>query len=89
MLRVDGKRLVYHYDAEELWIEAWGKNAVRVRATKQSKMPDDDWALTISHDEEAEIEIGEDGAVLKNGALELNVSKAGKIIICNEKTKLF
>ncbi len=87
MLRVDGKRLAYHYDAEELWIEAWGKNAVRVRATKQSKMPDDDWALTISHDEEAEIEIGEDGAVLKNGALELNVSKAGKIIICKEGGK--
>lgn len=87
MFRVDGKRLIYHYDAEELWIEAWGKNAVRVRATKQSKMPDDDWALTISHDEEAEIEIGEDGAVLKNGALELNVSKAGKIIICKEGGK--
>ncbi|WP_022765018.1 glycoside hydrolase family 31 protein [Butyrivibrio sp. XPD2006] len=90
MLRVDGKRLVYHYDAEELWIEAWGKNAVRVRATKQGAMPDTDWALTIPQSEKADIEITETGAVLKNGALSLSVSNGGKIVICKEDgTKVF
>ena len=34
MLSQEGNKLVYHYDAEELWIEPWGDNAVRVRATK-------------------------------------------------------
>jgi alpha-D-xyloside xylohydrolase len=90
MLRVDGKRLVYHYDAEELWIEAWGKNAVRVRATKQGVMPDTNWALTIPQSEKADIKITETGAVLKNGALSLSVSNGGKIVICKEDdTKVF
>lgn len=40
----DGK-LVFRYDAEEVWIEAWGQNALRVRATKEDKMPEEDWAL--------------------------------------------
>lgn len=38
-------RLVYRYDAEELWIEAWAENAFRVRATKMQEMPQHDWAL--------------------------------------------
>ena len=39
-------RLQYRYDAETVWIEAWGKNSLRVRATKCYKMPEEDWALT-------------------------------------------
>ncbi len=81
MLKTDGKRLIYHYDAEELWIEAWGKNAVRIRATKQALMPETDWALTISQNEKADIQIDENGAVLKNGDLNLTLSAGGKIII--------
>ena len=38
-------RLVYHYDAEELWIEPWGENSLRVRATKKAEMPQRDLAL--------------------------------------------
>ena len=84
MMRVEGKRLIYHYDAEELWIESWGKNAVRVRATKQSKMPDTDWALSIPQESCGEIKISEDGAYLKNGALNLFLSNAGMIVIRKE-----
>ena len=42
MLSQEGNKLVYHYDAEELWIEPWGDNAVRVRATKNARMPEAD-----------------------------------------------
>ena len=84
MLRVDGNRLIYHYDAEELWIESWGKNAVRVRATKEKEMPDSDWALTIPQENCGEIKIAEDGAYLKNGALNLFISNAGMIVIRRE-----
>ncbi|MBP3826153.1 MAG: family 31 glucosidase [Butyrivibrio sp.] len=84
MMRVEGNRLIYHYDAEELWIESWGKNAVRVRATKQNKMPDTDWALTIPQESCGEIKILEDGAHLKNGALNLFLSNAGMIVIHKE-----
>ena len=40
-------RLVYRFDAEELSIEAWGESAVRVRATKIAKMPDEDWDVVV------------------------------------------
>ena len=45
-------RLIYHYDAEELWIEPWGENAFRIRSTKDDMMPSEDWALmeTIKND---------------------------------------
>ena len=45
MLRIEGNRIVFHYDAEEMWVEPWGENAVRIRATKQAAMPKEDWAL--------------------------------------------
>jgi alpha-D-xyloside xylohydrolase len=38
-------RLIYRYDHETLWIEPWGPNALRIRATKQHTMPSQDWAL--------------------------------------------
>ncbi|WP_022769683.1 glycoside hydrolase family 31 protein [Butyrivibrio sp. NC2007] len=90
MLRVDGNRLIYHYDAEELWIESWGENAVRVRATKYKEMPDSDWALSIPQKECGEIKLLENGAALKNGALNLTISNGGKIVICKEDgTRVF
>lgn len=31
-------KLIYSYDGETVCIEAWGKDALRVRATKKSKL---------------------------------------------------
>ena len=45
MFRQEGNRIIFHYDAEELWVEPWGEDAVRVRATKQAIMPEKNWAL--------------------------------------------
>ena len=81
MFSKEGNRLIYHYDAEEVWVEAWGKNAVRVRATKASLMVDNDWALTIPQKEKGEIKIAEEAATLTNGKLTLRISKGGKITI--------
>ena len=36
--RQEKNTLKFHYDAEELWIEPWGKNSFRVRATKMAEM---------------------------------------------------
>ena len=46
MLEIRENRLVYQYDAEKVWIEAWGENALRIRATKEAQMPMEDWALS-------------------------------------------
>ncbi|MCR5790618.1 MAG: family 31 glucosidase [Lachnospiraceae bacterium] len=86
MLREDNNRLIYHYDAEELWIEPWGDNAVRVRATKCAEMPQNDWALLRPSATEARIDIGEKEAVLVNGKLKAVLSHTGKLTLWNSET---
>lgn len=81
-------RLVYHYDAEELWIEPWGENAFRIRSTKDDMMPSEDWALIEITKNDALIEIEENGASIKNGKIKALVSRLGKITIYNEKGDL-
>ena len=39
------QKLIYSYDGETLCIEAWGENALRVRAAKNRKFTGNDWAL--------------------------------------------
>lgn len=45
-VRQEGNRLVIGNRASQVWIEAWGKNSVRVRMTCEPKMDENDWALT-------------------------------------------
>lgn len=95
MIKQEHGRLIYHYDAEELWIEPWGKNAVRVRATKNAQMPLDDWALLPKSEndlEEGEKEIRicvtEAGGELINGKLKVFLTQGGKITIQNQNGKV-
>ena len=46
MITQDGKALLYCFDNETVRIEPWGKNALRVRATYNARINDNDWALT-------------------------------------------
>ena len=39
-------KLVIANGMQQVWIEAWGKNSLRVRMTCEAKMDDNDWALT-------------------------------------------
>ncbi len=93
MLRQQKNRIIYHYDAEELWIEPWGENAVRVRATKNAEMPSEDWALMRPEalkeaEAQAKIRVSEDGALLQNGKLTVRITKGGKITMYNQKGTL-
>lgn len=89
MLRKEAGRLIFHYDAEELWIDAWGQNAVRIRATKSCRMPEENWALQEQPDaSEAEITVGPSGGALKNGKLTARVSSDGRIQIENESGRI-
>ena len=88
MLDIRGNRLVYHYDAEEVWIEAWGPNALRVRATRENRMPEEDWALCRKGDAKAEISFTEQGARIVNGRIRAEITKLGKIMIYNAGGRL-
>ena len=83
-------RLVYTYDAEQLWIEPWGQNAIRVRATKMHTMPQEDWALLQQPNITAKIDIAsnDESATLTNGLVKATITKRGKITISNTSGKV-
>jgi len=80
--------LAYRYDAEHLWIQPWGKDAFRIRATKMSAMPTEDWALQEPAVTTPEITISDKEATIVNGKIRAVVSKRGKIMIYNSKNEL-
>ena len=88
MLECREEKLVYHFDAEELWIEPWGPNALRIRATKECKMPSEDWALTEKPGAAAKAELTEEGARLCNGKIRAEISRYGKIMIYHSDGRL-
>jgi alpha-D-xyloside xylohydrolase len=89
MLYKEENRLIFRYDAEQLWIEPWGPNALRIRSTKDSSMPPEDWALdekpvpivpqiTLSSSDSGE-------GSITNGKITATVSRLGKLIVRNQK----
>jgi alpha-D-xyloside xylohydrolase len=88
MLSNQNGRLVFTYDAEQLWIEPWGQNAIRVRATKASCMPTENWALLESSYTEAVIQIEEESATLISGRITATVTKLGKLTVRDINGKL-
>ncbi|OCL08055.1 glycoside hydrolase family 31 protein [Glonium stellatum] len=89
MIFSKGHRLIYHYDAEEVWIEPWGQNALRVRATKQHTMPLENWALERTPaDTNPEIHVREKEASIVNGKVKAIISSRGKIMLYNSRGEL-
>ena len=81
MLKIEDGKLIFRYDAEEVWIEAWGENALRVRATKECRMPEENWALYRRESEKAQITLTQDGARIENGKIYAEITKRGKIMV--------
>lgn len=75
--------LLYRYDAEQMILEPWGRNALRIRATKEAVFQDEDWALLPVEHEAADIRIEEDKAEITNGKITACVTAAGKVTIRN------
>ena len=45
MIEQRGSRLVWRFKEQILWVEPWGKDSIRVRATTLAEMPLRDWSL--------------------------------------------
>src|ERR1700761_633627 len=86
MLLSKDATLHFTYDSEHVQIEAWGPNALRVRATKYHTLPPENWALTVTPPRtEVAISMRQDHASISNGNITATISKRGKIIIKNSK----
>lgn len=88
MIQIEDKRLIFHYDAEEVWIEPWGPDAVRVRATRESRMPEENWALWNRGDDACEITYTKQGAQVVNGGIRAEITNGGKIMIYHADGRL-
>ena len=88
MLKQEGNRLIYQFDAEKVWIEPWGANALRIRATKECRMPQEDWALSFPVSNNASICITDQGGEITNGKITARLTSGGKITIYNQQGKL-
>lgn len=91
MIRKELEKLIYTYDGEQVWIEPWGNNALRVRASKSAQMKDENQALlTDEHPKSlsVSIKISEDGAVIQNGDIKAKITQKGKIFFYNGQGKL-
>lgn len=91
MLSVDGQKIFFAYDGIKLWVEPWGANAVRVRATPLASLSEWQGALTEdvckSH-VSAQAYMQKAGATLKNGKATAHVTNGGKLTITNDKGKV-
>ncbi|KAF0323860.1 putative glycosyl hydrolase [Colletotrichum asianum] len=88
----DDHRLVYRYDGEQVWIEPWGPDAFRIRATKAHVMPSEAWALEEkppSISSAPQLSIADVGsATITNGNAKACISKRGKITVINSRGKV-
>ncbi|MDR0998688.1 MAG: glycoside hydrolase family 31 protein [Treponema sp.] len=100
----EGNLLIFRYDAEKLWIEPWGRNSLRVRATKMARMPGtrvpgtpgaevsdtevDGALLPPDRTGDAEINTGTEGASVKNGKIEARLDKSGNLAVYNSRGEL-
>ncbi|KAJ2965946.1 hypothetical protein NQ176_g10375 [Zarea fungicola] len=88
MIFSEGDRLVFAFDAEKLWIEPWGANSLRIRATKLPRMPEEDWALCRPDSSLSSIQIDESTGTIINGKIKAVVTQSGKVTVWNSKGEL-
>lgn len=84
----ENNRLIWQYEHQTLWIEPWGKDSLRVRATCLNRMEDKNWALLNPAVEIAEITLNYDFADITNGKISARVSAEGKITFYNQDGKV-
>ena len=72
-------RLCWRSRGQLVWIEPWGEDVIRVRATVLPDMPERDWSLLPAGPAAVEVEIGEAEARLVNGRLRATIDRRGRI----------
>ncbi|MBE5798601.1 MAG: glycoside hydrolase family 31 protein [Clostridiales bacterium] len=87
MFRIDDAgRLIRRFAGETLCVEAWGENALRVRAVQYGcELEGRDGALLEKPEGKAEITIGGETASICNGRIRAEITRGGKLIFYNQK----
>ena len=75
----DGHRLVWRWKEQILWVEPWGADCIRVRATVLPEMPQRDWSLLKARPASPKITVEKDNARMVNGRLTATVDAKGRV----------
>ncbi len=86
--KVENGALIRTYNSELIRIEAWGKNALRVRATPDGRLSEKNRALLEQEAIVPSIKIEGDNATIQNGKVLASIDKNGKITIKNDKDEI-
>lgn len=77
---VEGKRIFWEGEGEVMWLEPYGKNSLRFRSSKSLHIKEDlDWNLLPPNEDEAEIEILKEKAIIRNGKIWAEVLGNGTV----------
>ncbi len=92
MIAAEEQAIVYRSDGEQLRVEAWGPDALRVRSTRLASLPEADWGIyskpeaTSACVDCVETEAGNKKAAtwtVSNGKIRASLSSRGKLTITN------
>src|SRR5262245_29950574 len=76
----NGSRLVWRFKEQTLWLEPWGRDSFRVRATTLSEMPLRDWSLVAPTRARVKISLWPELATVVNGKLTATIdAKSGRV----------
>jgi alpha-D-xyloside xylohydrolase len=85
-LSQEGDRLVRRQGGETLWVEPWGENSLRVRATRQRAIEaSEDWALEPPAAATPQITITGDAARITNGRVTATIDRFGILEFTNQR----
>lgn len=75
----EASRLVWQRGGQTLWVEGWGPDCLRVRATVLPEMPLRDWSLLPPQNTNPEISVAGAEARITNGRLSATVDQKGRV----------
>ena len=79
MITVENGRLVIRRNRETVWIEPWGRDALRVRATQRAEMLEEPWALLETPDNSGGALPDAEGACVTNGKIRARVGEGHRL----------
>lgn len=88
LFSIEGKRLTRRFDAEQLWVEPWGANSLRVRATELDAFQEEDWALLPQETDNVQISVVGQKASIQNGDIRAEISAGGRLTFLNRTGKI-
>lgn len=79
LFALSGSRLLWKHNRQTLWLEPWGVDSLRVRATQLPTMPEPEGCLLPAVPVPSTIRIDGDSASLTNGSLAATVDAKGRV----------